>query len=537
MAEVLGILVFTLLTASFFIVGEIPAVMGSILASGAGERRTVKLLSPIIIAGALVFSVLVSDAPGSFASPLLPEVSLGAMLSAGIAAALAVILSGQFSRFTSPTYAIIGTLVGVKFSLKGISFTATEAGYLFSMAVAPVLCAMLAALIYRISAFISRQAHSHFAREEARILSASTLVAMVLVAAFFLDTAMVFNLLPVKIYGISPVTACAVAAVPLILILILSRKVVSSLWNIADIDLDTDSRTVFSLIAAMTCVFGLFASRLPLRVGLAPAPISAGVLFVSALAGISIVRRRGLVDGADILKCFAASVFTPLMALVSAYLLSRVSGGAVSDIVMLVVALAMAAAVLFYRKGEGEKAVRERIILFREQQSENTRKSISALEVKAEMTEKDLLDKLELRRKELVDFAVGIAGQKKFMEQVYEDLGAARALDCGPERDAAEDKILSSIRERMYFTREMNDFYARSEVLHKDFNVRLKEAYPDLTENERKLANLLRQGFSSKYIASLMNIAPKSVEINRYRLRSKLGLSRSDNLIKFIKSI
>ena len=53
----------------------------------------------------------------------------------------------------------------------------------------------------------------------------------------------------------------------------------------------------------------------------------------------------------------------------------------------------------------------------------------------------------------------------------------------------------------------------------------------------RKLANLLRQGFSSKYIASLMNITPKSVEINRYRLRSKLGLSRSDNLIKFIKSI
>ena len=89
----------------------------------------------------------------------------------------------------------------------------------------------------------------------------------------------------------------------------------------------------------------------------------------------------------------------------------------------------------------------------------------------------------------------------------------------------------------MYFTREMNDFYARSEILHKDFNLRLKEAYPSLTESERKLANLLRQGFSSKYIATLMNITPKSVEINRYRLRSKLGLQRSDNLVQFIKSI
>ena len=83
----------------------------------------------------------------------------------------------------------------------------------------------------------------------------------------------------------------------------------------------------------------------------------------------------------------------------------------------------------------------------------------------------------------------------------------------------------------------MNDFYARSEVLNEDFNTRLKSMFPNLTEGERKLANLLRQGFSSKYIASLMNITPKSVEINRSRLRAKLGLQRSDNLIKFIKSI
>jgi DNA-binding NarL/FixJ family response regulator len=89
----------------------------------------------------------------------------------------------------------------------------------------------------------------------------------------------------------------------------------------------------------------------------------------------------------------------------------------------------------------------------------------------------------------------------------------------------------------MYFSREMNDFYARTEVLHRDFNMRLKEAFPDLTEGERKLAILLRQGFSSKYIASLMNITPKSVEIGRYRLRLKLGLDRSVNLVQYIKSI
>ena len=136
-----------------------------------------------------------------------------------------------------------------------------------------------------------------------------------------------------------------------------------------------------------------------------------------------------------------------------------------------------------------------------------------------------------------MDFAVGVSEQKEFMEGIYDQLSDMRRMEDPAEKDRRTDEILSSLRERMYFTREMNDFYARSEILHKDFNLRLKEAYPSLTESERKLANLLRQGFSSKYIATLMNITPKSVEINRYRLRSKLGLQRSDNLVQFIKSI
>ena len=76
-----------------------------------------------------------------------------------------------------------------------------------------------------------------------------------------------------------------------------------------------------------------------------------------------------------------------------------------------------------------------------------------------------------------------------------------------------------------------------NEVLHKDFSVKLAEEFPNLTTSERRLATLLRLGFSSKYIATLMNISPKSVEISRYRLRQKLGLKKGDNLINFIKSI
>lgn len=80
-------------------------------------------------------------------------------------------------------------------------------------------------------------------------------------------------------------------------------------------------------------------------------------------------------------------------------------------------------------------------------------------------------------------------------------------------------------------------FYAQAESLHEYFNAKLAENFPELTQQERRLATLLRLGFSSKYIATLMNITPESVEISRYRLRQKLGLSKGDNLVNFIKSI
>ena len=89
----------------------------------------------------------------------------------------------------------------------------------------------------------------------------------------------------------------------------------------------------------------------------------------------------------------------------------------------------------------------------------------------------------------------------------------------------------------MTFTNETKDFYERTELIHKDFHAKLEAAYPDLTELDKRLATLLRINLSSKEIASLMNIAPKSVEIARYRLRKKLNLSRNDNLNQFLAGL
>ena len=45
----------------------------------------------------------------------------------------------------------------------------------------------------------------------------------------------------------------------------------------------------------------------------------------------------------------------------------------------------------------------------------------------------------------------------------------------------------------------------------------------------------LKMDLSSKEIAPLLNITVRSVEMTRYRIRKKLGLSREDNLTEFLQ--
>jgi len=64
----------------------------------------------------------------------------------------------------------------------------------------------------------------------------------------------------------------------------------------------------------------------------------------------------------------------------------------------------------------------------------------------------------------------------------------------------------------------------------KDFFKKVKELHPQLTPNDLRLCVYLRLNLSSKEIAQLLNISPRSVEIKRYRLRKKIALERKINL-------
>jgi DNA-binding NarL/FixJ family response regulator len=80
-------------------------------------------------------------------------------------------------------------------------------------------------------------------------------------------------------------------------------------------------------------------------------------------------------------------------------------------------------------------------------------------------------------------------------------------------------------------------FYAEVDELHKGFISKLTTSVRTSPSKEKRLAIFLRLGFSSKEMASLLNISAKSVEISRYRIRKKLKMERDENLVHYIQSL
>ncbi len=71
----------------------------------------------------------------------------------------------------------------------------------------------------------------------------------------------------------------------------------------------------------------------------------------------------------------------------------------------------------------------------------------------------------------------------------------------------------------------------------KDFLKRIKTLHPTLTSNDLRLCAYLRLNLSSKEVAPLLNISPRSVEMKRYRLRKKMDLPHESSLTDYILEI
>jgi len=82
-----------------------------------------------------------------------------------------------------------------------------------------------------------------------------------------------------------------------------------------------------------------------------------------------------------------------------------------------------------------------------------------------------------------------------------------------------------------YFHEEL---IASMDIQYNSITKRLIERFPDLTERDILVCCLLVAGFDTGMIASILDVKIESITKHRYRLRTKLRLQNSENLVEYI---
>ncbi|MCS6796706.1 MAG: tetratricopeptide repeat protein [Raineya sp.] len=96
-------------------------------------------------------------------------------------------------------------------------------------------------------------------------------------------------------------------------------------------------------------------------------------------------------------------------------------------------------------------------------------------------------------------------------------------------------KIKHLIASTENLEKDWQEFKLRFEKIHENFFKHLQDKYPDLTEHDLRICAFIKLHMDKKQIATLLNITPKAVEMNRYRLKKKFGLTPDEDLNKFIQ--
>jgi DNA-binding CsgD family transcriptional regulator len=110
-------------------------------------------------------------------------------------------------------------------------------------------------------------------------------------------------------------------------------------------------------------------------------------------------------------------------------------------------------------------------------------------------------------------------------------------LDNESDFNKLKSEIKKAIKINAVNKHEWETFEANLNQINNEFIIALSNKYPNLTPKDIKLCIYLKMNLSSKEIAPMMNISFRGVELHRYRLRKKLGLSQDENLSKFLLSV
>ncbi len=158
------------------------------------------------------------------------------------------------------------------------------------------------------------------------------------------------------------------------------------------------------------------------------------------------------------------------------------------------------------------------------QESENKRKLMR-------LNNEKLKQEIDSKNRELAISTMSLIKKNKALNAIKAELNKLNADSGGLKR------VVKLINSNLKSSDDWDFFERAFNNADRDFFKKIKEKHSNLTPDDLRLCAFLRLNLSSKEIAPLLGISPKSVEIKRYRLRKKMALTPEVNLTEYILEV
>lgn len=203
-------------------------------------------------------------------------------------------------------------------------------------------------------------------------------------------------------------------------------------------------------------------------------------------------------------------------------------------ILVTVLILTVLAAVLLQRSAKRRKDMQ-----FNEARRQLEQSEREVVELKMKQQEQELSTiqhELENTRQEITTFAMFLRSRNELLDKIRAQIKDGYKLDAASIQPHLK-KVNVFISQYQSASEETNALLLNIEEKNGDFLKRLVAKHPNLTQGEKYLATLLRVNLSTKEISLLTGAIPKTINMNRYRLRKALGLPSEEEITDYLQKI
>ena len=184
----------------------------------------------------------------------------------------------------------------------------------------------------------------------------------------------------------------------------------------------------------------------------------------------------------------------------------------------------------WYKRRKGLQLIEARY------QLELSQRELSELKLhQQELELQNIQNALDSSQQEVTSFAVFLRSRNELLDKIREMIKEGYKMD-NQALIPHLKKVNAYISQYQSGDKTNNALLLNIEDKSKEFIERLTKEHPNLTQGEKYLATMLRVNLSTTEISMISGNSPKTINMNRYRLRKALNLPTEKDLVEYLQN-